>query len=102
MFILHTFIGAQSDSELSTAGNQSTTDGGDRGYTSDSELYDTQNRRETKSSSTMTTETKPTPSSHGSWLLVRSSLQEIESVFMLIFISLYSGYSFSKKITNYL
>lgn len=60
--------GAQSDSEISASGNQTRSDGAsDRGYTSDSELYDSQSRRE---SSAATVDSKLGQTNHGSWLMV--------------------------------
>lgn len=58
--------GAQSDTEVPATGKQTAAadNGSDRGYTSDSELYDSRSASESPST------IRRTPSSHGSWLMV--------------------------------
>jgi len=72
-------LGAQSDSELTTSSTQASSEGGERGYTSDSELYESASHHGNKvnaaASSNRTNingemEIKPLPDSHGSWVLV--------------------------------
>lgn len=61
--------GAQSDSEVNVTGNQGMDDGTNRGYTSDSELYGTQNRHDNRSSP-FPHDIRPPTSTHGSWLMI--------------------------------
>ena len=58
--------GAQSDSELSNGAAMNGSDSIDRGYTSDSELYETQNKHTKASAEALS-------SAHGSWLLVSAT-----------------------------
>lgn len=60
------FAGAQSDSEIQTVNIPS--ESGERGYTSDSELYDTQSKHHRICHTEL--EVKPVPD-NGSWLMVR-------------------------------